>query len=127
MQVPVFLGTRESILTCYKIEDKTYPDISVSKMQKKRFFRWIRVSWIFSGEFRSISRAFQQEPVGNHRKKSKKFPVGILLPRSGDFRFFSAGTGPYFSTWAQYSHRQNIKNQITITSTYQKKKTTSHS
>ncbi len=27
--------------------------------------------------------------------------MGILLPRSGDFRWFPAGTGPYFSTWDQ--------------------------
>jgi hypothetical protein len=43
------------------------------------------ICWIFSGGSRSISSAFWQEPVGNYRKKSEKFPVGILLPRSGDF------------------------------------------
>ena len=37
--------------------------------------------------------------VGNHRKKSEKFPVGILLPCSGDFQCLPAGTGPYFLTW----------------------------
>jgi hypothetical protein len=52
------------------------------------------IYWIFSGGFLSISCAFRQEPVGNHRKKSEKFPVGILLPRSSDFRCFPAGTGP---------------------------------
>jgi hypothetical protein len=52
------------------------------------------IYWIFSGEFLSISCAFRQEPVGNHRKKSDKFPVGILLPRSSDFRCFPAGTSP---------------------------------
>jgi hypothetical protein len=57
------------------------------------------ICWTFSGGFWSISWAFRQELVGNHRKKSEKFPVGILLPRSGDFRCFPAGTGPYFSTW----------------------------
>ncbi len=36
----------------------------------------------FSGGFQSISCGFQQEPVG------------ILLPRFGDFRCFPAGTGP---------------------------------
>jgi 2,3-bisphosphoglycerate-independent phosphoglycerate mutase len=43
------------------------------------------ICWIFSGGFQSISRALRQEPVRNHRKKSEKFPVGILLPRSSDF------------------------------------------
>jgi len=40
-----------------------------------------------------------QKPAGNWRKKSAKFPVGILLPRSSDFRYFLAGVGPYFLTW----------------------------
>ncbi len=52
------------------------------------------ICWIFSGGFLSISCAFRQEPAGNHRKKSEKFPVEILLPRSSDFRCFPAGTGP---------------------------------
>ncbi len=48
----------------------------------------------FSGGFQSISCAFRKEPVRNHRKKSENFPVGILLPRSSDFRCLPAGTGP---------------------------------
>jgi hypothetical protein len=31
--------------------------------------------------------------------------VGILLPRSNDFRCFPAGTGPYFSTWDVDMHQ----------------------
>jgi hypothetical protein len=30
---------------------------------------------IFSGGFLSTSCAFRQEPVGNHRQKSRKFPA----------------------------------------------------
>jgi hypothetical protein len=54
---------------------------------------------IFSGRLLRISCAFLQELAGNDRKKSEKFPAGILLPCSSDFRCFPAGTGPYFLTW----------------------------
>ncbi len=54
---------------------------------------------IFSGRLLPISCAFLQELAGNDRKKSEKFPAGILLPCSSDFRCFPAGTGPYFLTW----------------------------
>jgi hypothetical protein len=37
---------------------------------------------IFSGGFLSTSCTFRQEPPGNHRKKSEKFPAGILLPQN---------------------------------------------
>jgi hypothetical protein len=50
--------------------------------------------WIFSDGFQSISCAFRQESIGNHREKSEKFPAGILLPSSSYFRCFPAGTGP---------------------------------
>jgi hypothetical protein len=40
------------------------------------------------------SHRILQELVGNHRKKSENFPVGILLPRSSGFGCFPAGTGP---------------------------------
>jgi len=64
------------------------------------------ICWIFSGGFESISDAFQQELVGNHRKNPKNFrweycfhvPVisDAFLPeparnfRPGLFLFFSA-------------------------------------
>jgi hypothetical protein len=32
-------------------------------------------------------------PAGTHRKKSRQFPAGILLPCSSDFRCFPAGSG----------------------------------
>jgi hypothetical protein len=43
----------------------------------------------------------------SHRKKSKHFPVGILLPCFIDFLCFTAGTGSYFLIWTQ------IRNQVT--------------
>ena len=54
---------------------------------------------IFSRWFPAVSCRNEQELIGTLRKKSEKFPTGILLPRSVDFRCFPAGTGPYFSTW----------------------------
>jgi hypothetical protein len=35
----LFLGTREPLVTCSKIEDRLYPDICVSKNTQKWFFR----------------------------------------------------------------------------------------
>jgi hypothetical protein len=71
---------------------RIYPEVEAVFMRE--------ICWNFSGGFQSISCAFRQEPAGNHRKKAEKFPTGILLPRSSDFRCFPAGTGPYFSTRA---------------------------
>ena len=45
---------------------------------------------IFSDAFRSLSCAFRQELVANHREKSGNFPAGMLLPCSGDFRCIPA-------------------------------------
>ncbi len=36
-----FLWTLESVVACYKMEDKLYPNTSVSENAKKRFFRWV--------------------------------------------------------------------------------------
>jgi hypothetical protein len=40
-----FLGTRWLIMTCYNMEDKIYPHISVSENVQKSFLRRIRVPW----------------------------------------------------------------------------------
>jgi hypothetical protein len=57
------------------------------------------LNFCFAYGFQWISCAFPQESVVNHRAKSEKFPVGILVPRCVDFRWFPAGTDPYFSSW----------------------------
>ena len=50
----------------------------------------------FSGAFRSVSGAFRQKPVGNHREKTSQIlPVRILQPCSSDFRCISSRTVPY--------------------------------
>ena len=55
---------------------------------------------IFSGGFRPVSGGKVQESDRNAPEKSRNFPVGILLPCSGDFRCIPAGTVPYSLTWA---------------------------
>ena len=64
------------------------PDVEVVFQSEicRIFSRWILVN-------------FRQESIRNHREKTEKFPVRILLPRSGDFRCFSGGNGPYILTW----------------------------
>ncbi len=50
----------------------------------------------FSRRFLPTSSTFRQEPAGNHRKKSRKFSVGILLPFPTIFGAFlqdPAGSG----------------------------------
>jgi hypothetical protein len=49
---------------------------------------------IFFVGFLPTSGAFWQEPAGNLRKTSAKFPAGILLPCFTDFRCFPAETDP---------------------------------
>ena len=44
--------------------------------------------------------------IGIHRKKSRNFPAGILLPCSGDFRCIPAGTVPYSLTWGRFLHME---------------------
>ncbi len=47
----------------------------------------------FFGFFPMISGQFLPESTGIHRKKSRQFPAGILLPYSSDFRYFLVGSG----------------------------------
>ena len=53
------------------------------------------IFWIFFDDFQPVPAEKHGKFIGIHRKKSKKFPVGILLPRSGDFRCFPAGSGDF--------------------------------
>jgi hypothetical protein len=46
----------------------------------------------FSNDFRLVSTGNYRKLTGIHRKKSKKFPTGVLLPYSGDFRYFPVGS-----------------------------------
>jgi hypothetical protein len=55
---------------------------------------------IFPGRFLSTSCAFRQEPVGNHWKKSEKFPAGILLLQNHWNNPEPAVSWPDCSTWA---------------------------
>jgi hypothetical protein len=68
---------------------------------------WAKILRIFFGDLRMFSAGKNGKLAGSHRKKSKDFPVGILLPCFIDFLCFPEGTGSYFLIWAQ------IKNQIT--------------
>ncbi len=60
---------------------------------------WLEIFRIFSGGFLPTSCAFQQEPVGNHRQKSRKFPTGILLPQNYPNYSEPAVSWPDCSTW----------------------------
>jgi hypothetical protein len=51
-----------------------------------------------SGFFPVDSCAFRQELAGNHRKKSEKFPAGILLPQNHRNYPEPAVSGPDWST-----------------------------
>jgi hypothetical protein len=50
-----------------------------------------------------ITGRFRQENTGNHRKKSKKMPSGILLPCSIDFRSFLAESSNFLTSFRWYS------------------------
>ncbi len=50
---------------------------------------------IFSDNFRLVPAGKHRKSTGIHRKKSRRFPVGILLPCSSDFRCFPAGSGDF--------------------------------
>ena len=60
-----------------------------------------------SGFFPVISHQFlagkHRKVIGMHRKKSRNFQAGILLPCSDDFRCIPAGTVPYSLTWEHRS------------------------
>ena len=56
---------------------------------------------IFSDDFRPVPAGKHRKLTGIHRKKIRKFPVGILLPCSGDFRCFPAGSGDFPASFLQ--------------------------
>ena len=66
----------------------------------------------FSGGFLPASCAFLQELTGNHRKKSGKFPTGILLPSSSDFRPFPAGSGEFPASFLKDSAESGSRNHL---------------
>jgi hypothetical protein len=53
----------------------------------------------FSGEFLLTSSAFRKELARHHRKKSEKFPAGILLPQNHRNYPEPAVSEPDCSTW----------------------------
>ncbi len=56
------------------------------------------------------SSAFQQDPSGNHRKKSGKFPTGILLPCSRYFACFPAGASDFPASFLEDPARSSGRN-----------------
>ncbi len=56
---------------------------------------------IFSDDFRSVPAEKHRKLTGIHRKKSGRFPVGILLPCSSDFQCFPAGFGDFPASFLQ--------------------------
>jgi hypothetical protein len=74
----------------------------------------LEIVWIFSGGFLSTSCAFRQETARNHRKKSGKFPVGILLPQNHRNYREPAVFGPVCSTWACSTNCFNTNSHLNI-------------
>ena len=78
---------------------------------------------IFFGAFRSLSCAFRQELVGNHRKKSGIFPAGILLPCFGDFRCIPAGSSVFTISFLQVPWGSGHRNLRPGGTNFRRKKT----
>ncbi len=51
--------------------------------------------------FRPVPAGKYSKLTGIHRKKSRRFPVGILLPCFSDFRCFPAGSGDFPASFLQ--------------------------
>jgi len=92
-----------------QVEDSGHwiPQNPVGKMRESHRIlypagRHWKLSGFFSSGFLRNFCAFHQEPAGNHRKQSGKFPAEMLLPYSRDFRYFPAGTGSCFLPRVSY-------------------------
>ena len=72
----------------------------------------------FPDKFQSVPVEKHKELTGSRRKKIRKFPFGILLSCSSDFRCFSAGSNDYPRFFPAGSRQIRITERSTwVTST----------
>ena len=75
----------------------------------------------YSRKFRSVPAGNHRKLAGIHRKKIRKFPLGILLPCSSDFRCFPAGSSDFPASFLQVpagSGHRNVRHGYLLSYQY---------